>query len=133
MKTHYLNGKLSLSELPSDKNRMNYIITDLHSQEQKSITDILEEIFDRENSVSKLVRVIGRIYDNNHTFNGMGNLHMCHDKSHIEGYCIGSMQFELQLFELVDRNVEIILEDYNTNFVIAEDLVSNDKAKSIIL
>ena len=129
MKSYYLNGLLTLNEKNTSK--MDYIITDKTTQEQTSITSILEEIFNRDSSVSKLIRVVGRIYNSTTTFNGMGNLHMCRDKSHkVEGYCIGSFQIENILFENVGSEIEVVIEDY-TSFEIAEDLMSNDKAKSI--
>jgi len=129
MKSIYLNGLLTINENNSSK--MDYIITDKITQEQTSITSILEEIFNRDSSVSKLIRVVGRIYNSTTTFNGMGNLHMCRDKSHkVEGYCIGSFQIENILFENVGSEIEVVIEDY-TSFEIAEDLMSNDKAKSI--
>jgi len=129
MKSYYLNGLLTLNE--NNLSKMDYIITDKITQEQTSITSILEEIFNRDSSVSKLIRVVGRVYNSTTTFNGMGNLHMCRDKSHkVEGYCIGSMQLENWLFKNVDNFCELVLEDY-TSFEIAEELMSNDKAKSI--
>jgi len=130
MKSYYLNGLLTLNENNSSK--MDYIITDKITQEKTSITSILEEIFNRDSSISKLVRVIGRVYNSTTTFNGMGNLHMCRDKSHkVEGYCIGSFQLENELFKNVNNELELVIEDY-TSFEIAEELMSNDKAKSII-
>jgi len=129
MKSYYLNGLLTLNE--NNLSKMDYIITDKTTQEQTSITSILEEIFNRDSSISKLVRVVGRVYNSTTTFNGMGNLHMCRDKSHkVEGYCIGSMQLENWLFKNVDNFCELVIEDY-TSFEIAEELMSNDKAKSI--
>jgi len=131
MKSYYLNGQLTLNENNSSK--MDYIITDKTSQEQTSITNILEEIFNRDSSVSKLIRVVGRVYNSTITFNGMGNLHMCRDKSHkVEGYCIGSFQLENELFKNVDNELELVIEDY-TSFEIAEELIKNEDAKSIIL
>jgi len=129
MKSYYLNGLLTINENNSSK--MDYIITDKITQEQTSITSILEEIFNRDSSVSKLIRVVGRVYNSTTTFNGMGNLHMCRDKSHkVEGYCIGSFQLENELFKNVDNELELVLEDY-TSFEVVEELMSNDKAKSI--
>jgi len=129
MKSYYLNGLLTLNEKNTSK--MDYIITDKTTQEQTSITSILEEIFNRDSSVSKLIRVVGRVYNSTSTFNGMGNLHMCRDKSHkVEGYCIGSFQLENELFKNVDNELELVLEDY-TIFEVTEELLSNDKAKSI--
>ena len=129
MKSYYLNGLLTLNE--NNLSKMDYIIKDKITQEQTSITSILEEIFNRYSSISKLVRVVGRVYNSTESFNGMGNLHMCRDKSHkVEGYCIGSMQLENWLFKNVDNELELVIEDY-TSFEIAEELMSNDKAKSI--
>jgi len=76
--------------------------------------------------------VVGRVYNSTTTFNGMGNLHMCRDKSHkVEGYCIGSFQLENELFNNVGNILELVLEDY-TSFEVVEELISNDKAKSIV-
>jgi len=130
MKSYYLNGLLTLNE--NNLSKMDYIITDKITQEQTSIINILEEIFNRDSSVSKLIRVVGRVYNSTETFNGMGNLHMCRDKSHkVEGYCIGSFQLENELFKNIDNELELVLEDY-TSFEVVEELISNDKAKSIV-
>jgi len=129
MKSYYLNGLLTLNE--NNLSKMDYIIKDKITQEQTSITSILEEIFNRDSSISKLVRVVGRVYNSTESFNGMGNLHMCRDKSHkVEGYCIGSMQLENWLFKNVDNFCELVIEDY-TSFEIAEELMSNEDAKSV--
>jgi len=130
MKKYHFSGELSISDTPSINNKMNYIINDTGTLEQTSITDILDNIFNGRNINNKLVRVLGRA--NNVEFNGMGNLHMCRDNSQrVEGYCIGSMQLESKLFGLVGEFVEIYLEDY-TDFKISEELIHNDKAKSIV-
>ena len=129
MKTIYLNGKLILDE--TNQLKMDYIIKDSITNVETSITNILEEIFNRGVTVSKLIRVIGRVYDSQISFNGMGNLHMCRDKSHnIEGYCIGSFQLENELFKNIGEDLEFLLEDY-TSFEIVEDLIKNEDAKSI--
>ena len=129
MKKYHFSGELSISDTPSINNKMNYIINDTGTLEQTSITDILDNIFNGRNINNKLVRVLGRA--NNVEFNGMGNLHMCRDKSHkVEGYCIGSFQLENELFKNVDNELELVLEDY-TIFEVTEELLSNDKAKSI--
>jgi len=129
MKSIYLNGQLILDE--NQNNKMEYIIVDKITQDKTNVTLILEEIFNRDSSISKLVRVVGRVYNSTESFNGMGNLHMCRDKSHkVEGYCIGSMQLENWLFKNVDNFCELVIEDY-TSFEVVEELMSNDKAKSI--
>ena len=130
MKSIYLNGQLILDE--NQNNKMEYIIVDKITQDKTNVTLILEEIFNRDSSISKLVRVVGRVYNSTESFNGMGNLHMCRDKSHkVEGYCIGSMQLENWLFKNVDNFCELVIEDY-TSFEVVEELISNDKAKSIV-
>jgi len=128
MQKHYFNGQLILS---SESDRMNFCVIDNVDQSQKSITDILDNIFNSSNFDNKLVRVLGKIYNSSETFNGMGNLLMCRDKSHAEGYCIGSLQLDLELFKHTDKFIEIILEDY-TDFVFSEVRVKNEDAKSIV-
>ena len=130
MRKYHFQGKLTISDIPSINNRINYIITSSSDNSGTSLTNILDNIFNGRNINNKLVRVLGRA--NNVEFNGMGNLHMCRDNSQrVDGYCIGSMQLESKLFGLVGEFVEIYLEDY-TDFKISEELLSNDKAKSII-
>lgn len=107
---HYFNGTLILDE--SNTSKMNYIIEDLSTKEQKSITNILDKIYASEVN-KKLIRVSMRLY-NNHTDggNGFGQLYIGRDKFKTEGYFIGSYPLELQLFESVGQNIEIYLEDY---------------------
>jgi len=132
MKQYYFNGQLILDE--KIQNKMNYIIIDKLTKEQTSLSNLLDNIFNSTNSIAKLVRVLGRIQNNitNKTepITGMGNLLMCRDKSHAEGYCIGSLQLDYMLFENVGNDLELLVEDY-TNFVFTEATISNDKAKSI--
>ena len=131
MKTYYFNGKLILDET---NKKMNYIIEDKLTKEQLSLTNILDNIFNSSKFDNKLVRVLGRVYNHNSIkdLNGMGNLLMCRsNSSRVEGYCIGSLQFENKLFDAVNFDVEIYLEDY-TNFVFSEAMIRNEDAKSII-
>lgn len=120
MTPHYLNGKLSLDE--NDIDRMNYIVTDLSTGEQQSITDILDTIYNGTNTINKLVRVAGRIYNSSHTFNGFETLHISKDKSGTYSYFVGNFPIENQLYELAENNsnVEIVIEDYTdaTKFMI---------------
>ena len=111
MQTIYLNGSLSLDE--QDQSRMNYIITDALGK-QTSITDILDTIYNSKNSIKKLVRVMGRIYNSNHTFFGFESLHIAKDRTGVLGYHIGNFQLEKQLFELacINSKIELVLEDY---------------------
>lgn len=133
MQTIYMNGTVSLDE--SDLNRMNYIITSLADKTQTSITDILDTIYNSENTISKLVRVCGRIYDTNHTFNGFESLHISKDKYKTLSYHIGSFPIENQLYELIGCNVEILIEDYTdsigkfiTTTGVTEDITHDTKA-----
>lgn len=110
-----LNGTLSLDENTLD--RMNYIITSLIDGKETSLTDILETIHDSKNSIDKLVEIRGRIYDNNHLFYGFGKLKFCidsiRDKYKIKGYFCGDMALSKQLYELIGRNIEILVRDYS--------------------
>lgn len=111
MQTIYRNGSLSLDE--QDQSRMNYIITDALGK-QTSITDILDTIYNSNNSIKKLVRVMGKIYDSNHTFCGFESLHITKDKYGTYSYHIGNFPIDIQLFELACDNskIELLLEDY---------------------
>ena len=126
MQEIYLNGTLSLDE--QDQTRMNYIITSLENGKQTSITDIFDTIYNGKNTINKLVRVSGRIY-NNHTlpFNGFQTLHISKDKYGTYSYHIGNFAIENQLYELLEKNIEIVIEDYTdaTKDMFAE-LVDND-------
>ena len=131
MKQHYFNGKVILDE--NDTSKMNYIIEDNSTKEQTSITEILDNIFNSTKFNKKLVRILGRVHNHNSIkdLNGMGNLLRCRSNySCIEGYCIGSLQLDLRLFDLVGFEVEVILEDY-TDFVFSGGLVKNENATSI--
>ena len=130
MRKYHFQGKLTISDIPSINNRINYIITSSSDNSGTSLTNILDNIFNGKNINNKLVRVLGRA--NNIEFNGMGCLHMCRtNEQKVEGYCVGSMQLESKLFGLVGEFVEIYLEDY-TDFKISEELIHNEDAKSIV-
>ena len=130
MRKYHFQGKLTISDIPSINNRINYIITSSSDNSGTSLTNILDNIFNGKNINNKLVRVLGRA--NNIEFNGMGCLHMCRtNEQKVEGYCVGSMQLESKLFGLVGELVEIYLEDY-TDFKILEELIHNEDAKSIV-
>ena len=129
MINHYLNGEISLDE--NDQTRMNYLVKDLTDGTTKSITDILDTIYNGKNTINKLVRVVGRIYESGHTFNGFESLHISKDKYGTYSYFVGSFPMENQLYELSCNNskIELILEDY-TSFEVMEDGMHNDKAES---
>jgi len=112
MKNHYLNGEIFLDE--NDQSRMNYLIKDEITGKQISVTDILDTIYNSKNTINKLVRVMGRIYESGHTFFGFESLHISKDKTGIYSYHIGNFQIELQLYELACNNskVELVIEDY---------------------
>jgi len=110
MQTIYFNGKISLDE--SDLSRMNYLVEDLTDHTQKSITDILDTIYNSKDTVKKLIRVSGRIYNSNHIFNGFESLHISKDKYNTYSYHVGNFPLENQLFEIVGQCCELVLEDY---------------------
>ena len=127
MKTYYFNDKLILDET---NKKMNYIVEDKLTKEQISLTNILDNIFNSSKFNNKLVRVLGRVY-NHDSIKDLNNLFSSCNSSHVEGYCIGSLQLENKLFDAVNFDVEIYLEDY-TNFVFSEAMIRNEDAKSII-
>jgi hypothetical protein len=129
-----LNGTLILDE--NDLERMNYLIKDLATSEVTSITDILDTI-DNSESIDKLVRIYGRVYNSGETFYGFGKLINHHidsikDKCKIEGYYLCNCNFaiERKLYELSENNsmVEITLEDYSDS--IGEYIGDNDTGNS---
>jgi len=129
MTNHYLNGTISLDE--TDQSRMNYIITSLENGIQISITDILDKIYKSKNTIKKLIRVSGRIY-NNHTlpFNGFESLHISKDKYGTYSYHIGNFPIENQLYELIGKNVELIIEDYTDATANTEGMTQHEDTKN---
>jgi hypothetical protein len=100
---------------------MNYLVKDLATKKETSVTDILDTI-DNSESIDKLVRIFGRVYESGETFYGFGKLINHHidsikDKCKIEGYYLCNCNFavERKLYELSENNsnVEIVLEDYS--------------------
>jgi len=126
MKTAYFNGELSISD--QDESRINYIVTDLVTKKEKSISDVLNTIY-KSNVINKLVRVALRIYDNNHVINKMGSLLIAKDKFHVNSYHINSLPFELQLDELTGCKIEMYLEDYTDS--ISEDIADDTTIKAM--
>ena len=112
-----LNGTLSLSDIPLNQNRPNYIITSLVDQEQTSITSILDTIFNSSNTIDKIVEVKGVMYNTGHNFYGFGKLIVGREdyKTKIEGYIVNGFPLERQLFELLDTNIELTLIDYTNS------------------
>lgn len=111
MKEHYFIGKLILDE--NDINRMNYIVSDLvDNNSQKSITDLLDKIYNSNNTINKLIRVIIKPFNSNIVYGKFQSLCIKKDKFGIHSYHIGEFPLENKLFELVGSNVEMWLEDY---------------------
>jgi len=129
MQNHYLNGEISLDE--NDLQRMNYIVTDLHSQEKKSITDILDTIYNSTNTINKLIRVAGREYNTNETFHGFESLHISKDKYKTYSYHVGSFAFENTLYDLIGKCAEIIIEDYTNSTGTSEDMHNDKTSKAM--
>lgn len=109
MKEIYLKGTITLDE--QDQSRINYILTDYQGN-KTSITDLFDIIYYSKNCIKKLVRIAGKICTKSHTFHCFEGLHIQKDKQGILGYHIGNFPINSQLFELVDEEVEIYLEDY---------------------
>jgi hypothetical protein len=130
-----LSGELILDE--NDLERMNYIVNDAITGKLVSITDILDTINNSTNSIDKLVRIYGRVYDSDETFYGFGKLINDHidsikDKCKIKGYYLCNCNFavERKLYELTEQNnkVEITIEDYSDSisaFIVDDDTGGN--------
>jgi hypothetical protein len=121
MINYYLNGEISLDD--NDQSRMNYLIEDLSTKEKTSITDILDGIYNGNNTIKKLVRVSGRLY-NSHAlpFNGFESLHISKDKYGTYSYHVGNFPIENQLYEMIGKCCELVIEDYTDVSGITEDI-----------
>ena len=129
MINHYLNGEISLDE--NDLSRMNYIITCPIDGTQNSITDILDTIYNSKNTIKKLIRVAGRVYNSNETFHGFESLHISKDKYKTYSYYVGSFAFENTLYNLIGSKVEIVIEDYNNSTGTSEDMHNDTTSKAM--
>jgi len=121
MRTIYFNGLLELEDI---QEKLNYIITDPIDHTVKSITNILDTIYNSNKTVNKLVRVSGRIYNSQHPLTGMGSLFMAKDKFGVMSYHIGSMPLCLQLSQLTSQSIELLIEDYTDSVSEVEAYVS---------
>ena len=111
-----LNGKISLSEIPSisnKKNKPNYIITSLIDNSIKSVTQILDTIFSSKNTIDKLIEVKLVEYITGKEHKGFGKLIIGRENynTKVESYFVGNFSLEKKLFELLDTNVEMTLID----------------------
>ena len=111
-----LNGKISLSEIPSipnKPNKPNYIITSLIDNSTKSVTKILDTIFSSKNTIDKLMEVKLVEYITGKEHKGFGKLIIGKESynTKVESYFVGNFSLEKTLFELLDTNVELTLID----------------------
>jgi len=111
-----LNGKISLSEIPSisnKQNKPNYIITSLIDNSTKSVTQILDTIFTSKNTIDKLIEVKLVEYITGKEHKGFGKLIIGRESynTKVESYFVGNFSLEKTLFELLDTNVELTLID----------------------
>jgi len=111
-----LNGKISLSEIPSisnKQNKPNYIITSLIDNSIKSVTQILDTIFSSKNTIDKLIEVKLVEYITGKEHKGFGKLIIGRENynTKVESYFVGNFSLEKKLFELLDTNVEMTLID----------------------
>ena len=111
-----LNGTISISDTSSILNHMNYIITSLIDQKETSITNILDTIFKSTNTIDKMVKVSGTIYNSNHKFGGFGKLLFGKQdyKAVVDEYFVKDFPLCRQFLELAEnnKNIELIIEDY---------------------
>ena len=137
-----LNGKISLSEIPSisnKQNKPNYIITSLIDNSIKSVTQILDTIFSSKNTIDKLIEVKLVEYITGKEHKGFGKLIIGRENynTKVESYFVGNFSFEKTLFELLDTNVELTLIDLTDSigdFIIDTDITEdthNDTIKAM--
>jgi len=125
-----LNGKIYLDE--NDQSRMNYIIQNTESHinshlqlKQTSLTDILDTIHNSKNAIKKLIRVVGKVYNNNNNnviseaFHCFKGLYIKEEKKYVESYYVGNFALERKLYEWSEKELtlEILIEDYTDSIV----------------
>jgi len=110
MTEHCFNGLLTLDE--NDLNRMNYIVTNLADSTHKSITDVLDRIYNSKNTINKLIRVVLKPYNSNDIFNAFQSLQITKDKFGTYSYHVGNFAIENALYNLIGTNIELTIEDY---------------------
>jgi len=112
MTEHKFNGLLFLDE--NDLSRMNYKVKDMIDKTEKSISAILDIIYnDVECSLCKLIRVVGRFYNNSALpFSEFQQLRISKDEYGTNSYYIGTFPLEIQLHKHLGENLELLIEDY---------------------
>ena len=136
-----LNGKISLSEIPSisnKQNKPNYIITSLIDNSIKSVTQILDTIFSSKNTIDKLIEVKLVEYITGKEHKGFGKLIIGRENynTKVESYFVGNFSLEKTLFELLDTNVELTLIDLTDSIGefldTTEEMTKHEDTKSIV-
>jgi len=136
-----LNGKISLSEIPSisnKQNKPNYIITSLIDNSTKSITSILDTIFSSKNTIDKLIEVKLVEYITGKEHKGFGKLIIGRENytTKVESYFVGNFSLEKTLFELLDTNVEMTIIDLTDSIGefldTTEEMTKHEDTKSIV-
>ena len=136
-----LNGKISLSEIPSipnKPNKPNYIITSLIDNSTKSVTKILDTIFSSKNTIDKLMEVKLVEYITGKEYKGFGKLIIGRENynTKVESYFVGNFSLEKTLFELLDTNVELTLIDLTDSIGefldTTEEMTKHEDTKSIV-
>jgi len=136
-----LNGKISLSEIPSipnKPNKPNYIITSLIDNSTKSVTKILDTIFSSKNTIDKLMEVKLVEYITGKEHKGFGKLIIGKESynTKVESYFVGNFSLEKTLFELLDTNVELTLIDLTDSIGefldTTEEMTKHEDTKSIV-
>jgi hypothetical protein len=111
MQEHYFNGSLILDE--NDQSRMNYIVKPLADNSQQSITDLLDGIYNSNNTISKLMRIVIKPFNSNKVYTVFQSLCIKKDMKYgTYSYHVGDSPLENKLFELVGSNIEVWIEDY---------------------
>jgi hypothetical protein len=120
MREYYFNGLLMLDE--NDQSRMNYIVIDLADSSQKSVTDVLDKIYNSNNTISKLIRVIIKPFNSSDLYGGFESLCIKKDRYGTYSYHVGDFALENRLFKLTESNIEMWVEDYTDTTETTGDL-----------
>ena len=128
MQEHYFIGKLILDE--NNQSKMNYIVRSLVDNNEQSITELLDRIYNSTNTISKMMRIVIKPFNSTDVFGGFQSLCIKKDiKYGTYSYHICDFPLENTLFELVGSNIEAWVEDY-TDYTKEMDMGDTRHGKS---
>lgn len=101
-------------KLKDDLSQMDYFTYDTSKQESKSISKLLDEIYDKSKSKEIYISIKYDRYGTgeSHKITKHGTLNRSKDIHGVECYFIDTYPLELELDELTGEYVEIFIEDF---------------------